>query len=149
MSDEYVKVLFELEKEDEDYPPVNYERLWARRLEQGLFELDNIPFFVRDISAGDVVSAREGDGEVVFSGVVRESGNSTLRVIVFDATQVEEIRRQLQSFGCSTELNVSKMLGVDVPAPIDLQAVRTWLMEQQSSGVLEFEDACIRHSDLA
>jgi hypothetical protein len=86
---------------------------------------------------------------VVFSGVVRESGNSTLRVIVFDATQVEEIRRQLQSFGCSTELNVSKMLGVDVPAPIDLQAVRTWLMQQQSSGVLEFEDACIRHSDLA
>jgi hypothetical protein len=58
MSDEYVRVLFELEKEDEDYPPVNYERLWARRLEQGLFELDNIPFFVRDISAGDVVSAR-------------------------------------------------------------------------------------------
>jgi hypothetical protein len=81
--------------------------------------------------------------------MVRESGNSTLRVIVFDATQVEEIRRQLQALGCSTELNASKMLGVDVPAHIDLQAVRTWLMEKQSSGVLEFEDACIRHSDFA
>ncbi|HYO59748.1 DUF4265 domain-containing protein [Archangium sp.] len=145
MSDDYVRVLFKLEKADEDYPPVDYERLWARRLEPGLFEIDNIPFFVRDISAGDVVSAGEGEGEVVFSELVRGSGSSTLRVIVFDAAQVEDVRRRLQELGCSTELNVSKMLGVDVPAHVDLQAVRTWLMKEQSSGTLEFEDACIRH----
>ena len=148
MSDEYVRVLFNLEKEEEDYPPVDYERLWARPLGEGLFEIDNIPFFVRDISVGDVVAAQQGDGEAVFSALVRVSGNSTLRVIVFDATHVEEIRRRLHEFGCSTELNVSKMLGVDVPAQVDLHAVRTWLMEEQSSGTLEFEDACIRHDDL-
>jgi hypothetical protein len=148
MSDDYVKVLFKLEKEDEDYPPVDYERLWARPLGEGLFELDNIPFFVRGISAGDVVAARQGDGEVVFSELVRPSGSSTLRIIVFDESHMEEVRRRLQDFGCSTELNVSKMLGVDVPAQVDLQTVRTWLMEQQSSGTLEFEDACIRHDGL-
>ncbi|KFA94690.1 DUF4265 domain-containing protein [Archangium violaceum] len=148
MPDEYVKVLFKLEREDEDYPPVDYERLWARPLEDGLFELDNIPFFVRGISVGDVVAARPGEGEVVFSELVRESGNSTLRVIVFDETHVEKVRRQFQELGCSTELNVSKMLGVDVPPQVDLQAVRTWLMEMQSAGALEFEDACLRHEGL-
>ncbi|WNG46390.1 DUF4265 domain-containing protein [Archangium minus] len=149
MPDEYVKVLFELEKEDEDYPPVEYERLWARPLGEGLFEIDNIPFFVRGISVGDVVAAQQGKGEVVFSELVRASGNSTLRIIVFDESHVEEVRRQIQALGCSTELNVSKMLGVDVPPRIDLQAVREWLMEKQSSGTLEFEDACIRHEGLA
>lgn len=148
MSDEYVRVLFKLEKEEEDYPPVDYERLWARPLGEGLFEIDNIPFFVRDISVGDVVAAQQGEEEAVFSALVRESGSSTLRVIVFDPTHVENVRRRLQEFGCSTELNVSKMLGVDVPAQVDLQAVRAWLMEKQSSGTLEFEDACIRHDDL-
>ena len=148
MSDEYVRVLFNLEKEEEDYPPVDYERLWARPLGEGLFEIDNIPFFVRGISAGDVVATQQGEGEVVFSELVRESGSSTLRVIVFDETHVEDVRRRLQAFGCSTELNVSKMLGVDVPAHINLQRVRAWLMEEQSSGTLEFEDACIRHEGL-
>ncbi len=145
MSDDYVKVLFKLEKEDEDYPPVDYERLWARPLGNSLFELDNIPFFVRGISVGDVVAAHPREGEVVFSKLVRASGSSTLRIIIFEESHVEEVRRQLQKLGCTTELNVSKMLGVDVPAQVDLQAVRTWLMEQQSSGTLEFEDACIRH----
>jgi len=145
MPDDYVKVLFKLEKEDEDHPPVDYERLWARPLGEGLFALDNIPFFVRGISAGDVVAAQQGAGEVVFSELVRESGSSTLRVIVFDETRVEDVRRRLQEFGCSTELNVSKMLGVDVPPQVDLHAVRAWLMEEQSAGALEFEDASIRH----
>ena len=148
MPDEYVKVLFKLEREDEDYPPVDYERLWARPLEDGSFELDNIPFFVRGISVGDVVAARPGEGEFVFSELVLESGNSTLRVIVFDEAHVEKVRRQLQELGCATELNVSKMLGVDVPPQVDLQAVRTWLMEMQSAGALEFEDACLRHDGL-
>lgn len=146
MADEYVRVLFKLEKEDEDYPPVDYERLWARRLDDGSFELDNIPFFVREISAGDVVTAQQENGEeVVFSELVRASGSSTLRIIVFDESRVEDVRRRLQEVGCSTELNVSKMLAVDVPPQVDLQAVRTWLLEEQSSGTLEFEDACIRH----
>ncbi|MFY0566156.1 DUF4265 domain-containing protein [Archangium lansingense] len=148
MSNEYVRVLFKLEKEDEDYPPVDYERLWAKPLGQGLFEIDNIPFFVRGISVGDVVAAQQGEGEVVFSALVRASGSSTLRVIVFDATHVEEVRSRLRELGCSTELNVSKMLGVDVPAQADLRAVRAWLMVKQSVGSLEFEDACIRHDGL-
>jgi len=125
-----VRFLFKLEKEEEDYPPVDYERLWARPLGEGLFEIDNIPFFVRGISAGDVVAAQSGDGEMVFSELVRASVSSTLRIIVFDATQVQGVRRRLQELGCSTELNVSKMLGVDVPSRIDLQAVRTRLMEE-------------------
>jgi hypothetical protein len=146
MSDEHVRVLFKLEKEDEDYPPVDYERLWARRLDDGSFEIDNIPFFVRGISAGDVVAAQQENGEeVVFSELLSASGSSTLRIIVFDESHVADVRRRLQELGCSTELNVSKMLAVDVPAQVDLQAVRSWLMEQQSSGALEFEDACIRH----
>ena len=85
---------------------------------------------------------------MVFSELVRESGSSTLRVIVFDEERVQDVRHRLQEFGCSTELNVSKMMGVDVPAQVDLWAVRNWLIEEQASGALEFEDACIRHDDL-
>src|SRR4028119_564720 len=141
MSDEYVRVLFKLEKDEEDHPPVDYERLWAKRLEEGLYEIDNIPFFVSDISVGDVVSTRAGEGEAVFCELVRESGNSTLRVIVFDEVRVQDVRHRLQELGCSTELNVSKMLGVNVPAQVDIRTVRGWLMAPQSPAVLAIADA--------
>ena len=146
MADDYVRIVFKLEKDEDDYPPVDYERLWARPRGNGLFEIDNVPFFARDISVGDIVTAREVRGEWMFTDVVQPSGSSTLRAIIFDGTQVQGIRDQLREMGCSTELNGSKLISVDIPAQVDLHAVRGWLLRQEEAGVLEFEDACIRHA---
>lgn len=147
LAGEHVRILFRLEKGADDYPPAEVERLWARTLEDGSFEIDNIPFFVRDISVGDVVSARSQEGEWEFSELLRASGNSTLRVIVFDPAQVASTREYLQAQGCSSELHTSKLLSVDVPAQVDLWAIRDWLSRQEAAGLLEFEDACLRHAE--
>ena len=49
------KVLFNLEVID-GYPPVSMESIWAEVTEEGYFKINNIPFYSKEISLGDIVS---------------------------------------------------------------------------------------------
>ena len=49
------KVLFNLEVID-GYPPVSMESTWAEVTEEGYFKINNIPFYSKEISLGDIVS---------------------------------------------------------------------------------------------
>ncbi len=40
-----VKIVFELQQDEDGYPPVTRESLWATPTDGGLYRLDNIPFF--------------------------------------------------------------------------------------------------------
>lgn len=74
MADEnYKKVVFRLEQDEDGYPPDNWESLWAGEVEPGLYSIDNIPIFVKGISNGDVVAAEQEDGELRFKRLVRPS----------------------------------------------------------------------------
>jgi hypothetical protein len=62
----YVKIAFELVQDEDGYPPDRWETMWAIEIEPGLFSIDNIPFFARGVSPGDVVRVRK-DTESLFS----------------------------------------------------------------------------------
>lgn len=47
LTEHRVKILFELEQDEDGYPPASTETLWASRAGDGLFKIDNIPFFAR------------------------------------------------------------------------------------------------------
>ena len=55
--EKHVKICFPLEPDEDGWPPVTAETLWAVELGGGLFRLDNIPFYARGVSDGDTVSA--------------------------------------------------------------------------------------------
>ena len=62
MTPETVEIWFKIEKDATGYPESqDWEELWATPVEGGSFRLDSTPFFVRDIAAGDVVSAVKTD----------------------------------------------------------------------------------------
>ena len=57
------------------------ETMHALRHDDGLFILDNSPFYAFDISCGDVVRAKgEDQGVLDFDGVSERCGHSTYRV---------------------------------------------------------------------
>lgn len=57
MADEnFKKISFELEPDADGYPPDRRESLWASEEEIGLYRIDNIPFYAKGISSGDVVA---------------------------------------------------------------------------------------------
>ena len=143
----YVKLFFALEQDGDGYPPVAVESLWAVPAGQPHeYRLDNIPFFARQATDGDVVRASEGDGGVLwFERMVKPSGKSLLRVTFFQPTKVQEVRAALERIGCATEWDDAHCLvSVSVPLSIELKSVQSYLEDQAQAGYLDYEEALLR-----
>jgi hypothetical protein len=144
--DNYVKIGFELEQDENGYPPDRWETLWAIESEPGLYCVDNIPFYVKGISSGDVVSAERDGEQMVFIRLVRPSPNSVVRLYVSDAAAVQAARDDFRALGCETELsNLPQLVAVEVPGNVSFDPVAKLLEEGQESGRWEYEDGVLRH----
>lgn len=144
-SEQLVKVFFELQQDEDGYPPVTCESMWATPVGDGLYRLGNIPFFARGVACEDVVSAvRRDDGTLGFAEVVRPSRHSTLRVIIYEASEVPALRQDLEALGCDTELShIPNLFAVDVPPAVPLDEVRRLLEAGTASARWEYEEACL------
>lgn len=142
--DARVKVIFELEKDEDGYPPADFEGLWARPLGGGLFQLDNVPFFAKGVACEDVVSAVDVDGELRFQKVVRPSGHATLRLIVYDEEDVSSVKALLEEHGCTIERShVPGLISVDVPPTVSLDSLRSLLDGGEAHDRWGYEEACL------
>ena len=139
----YVKIEFELENED---GTGDVETLWALPVEGG-YRLDNIPFYAREVAWGDVVRAIPDDeGWLRFEALVVPSGHSTVRLWFARACDVLGVRNALRELGCGSELDLDRLVAVDIPAEVDYARIRRFLDEKEKEGVLEYEEGCIAHN---
>ena len=136
----HVKVLFEIENEDGN---VEIESVWAVPVEHG-YQIDNIPFYAKEVAYNDIVSAEpDEDGMLRFTGLVRASGHSTIRLWFANEVDVTSVRDTLRSMGCPSELDLSRLVAVDIPPSIPYDRIRTYLDQQESAGIFEYEEACL------
>src|SRR6202035_5372387 len=81
-SNDRVRVEFQLDHDDDGWPPATTERLWAVPLGEGLVRIDNIPWFVRNIAFGDIVQTRtDPDGGLWAAERIQWSGHCTICVV--------------------------------------------------------------------
>ena len=140
------KIFFKLDVDGDGYPPVAVESVWARSGEKaGEYIIDNIPFFTKEATDGDVVAASQDDkGNLWFHEVLRPSRNSLIRVIFFVTDQLESVREHLIALGCATEyFGTYGLLSVSVPAQIDLSSIEQYLDEHRESGAIDYEGAIL------
>jgi hypothetical protein len=143
-SDQHVKILFSLEQDDDGYPPVSAETLWAIKVGEGLFRIDNIPFFVTDIAVGDVVSAEKDEGMLCYKEVVQTSGHSTYRVVVYNHDEVSEVRGIFKQLGCSTEQShLRGLIAIDVPASVPRDELKRVLDSGREQDRWDYEEGCL------
>lgn len=128
------------------------ETLNATLVREGVYKLENSPFFVSDVSFRDWVAASRVEGKLLFDKVIVRSGHSTYRILLKDAEQNQkrwyEYWLKLQSVGCTYEENRSlnlPMLTVDVPAEVDIYSVYRLLQDGEEAGVWEFEEGHCGH----
>jgi hypothetical protein len=148
-----VKVVFGLKRGEDGYPPADVEQLWAKPLGDNLFEIGNIPFFVKGISYADVVEAvADPEGELWYRSLVRPSTHETLRVIVFRessdprplADRVANLRRRLGEVGCSTELShMPGLVAVD-GNPASIGEALLVLKSGEADSLWEYEEGALR-----
>lgn len=148
MKSAHEKVFFHLEQDQEGYPPERVESLWANRLPDGLYEIDNIPFFVRGVSRGDRVSVEKRGEENHFEKLVKAGGHSTMRVIVYDKAHVDDLCKKLESMGCLWEQShIPTLIAIDLPPNVDVSTVTEYLQHGEDREQWSYEEACLADGD--
>ena len=143
------KILFEL---SEDWHGSGAETLWAEEIEGKQFRLDNTPFYVKNVSCGDVVTATEKNGFLVLKEVVKRGGHSTYRIIIdHSKTPFEKFKEcwgRFSQFGCTYEGGpefksndcVLKLYAIDLHPEANIDEVYAELEKGESNGLWEFEE---------
>jgi len=129
--------------------PYATETIWARALGDGLFVLDNVPFFAYGLSLGDKVYARPTSESILeYSDVAERGGHSTYRVVLSDSvagTRAEAYWQELQALGCDREIATSRLWAFDLAPGVDIHRVYRVLEKAEAEGTWTFEEAHVGH----
>jgi hypothetical protein len=137
-------MLVHLEQDEDGYPPTTEESLWVRPLGEGLFQVDNIPFFAWDIALEDVVAADPEESVWRFRQIVRRSGHATLRLIIYDVAEVPAVIERFTRMGCLGERShIPGLVALDVPPSTPWAEVKRLLVEGEANELWGYEEACL------
>lgn len=139
-----MKITFRLVQDADGYPPGHYESMWARRLPDDTYEIDNIPFYSYDVAVGDIVKVQQVDGELFYLERVKDSGNSVIRMLIYDRTDLDNVRAELRALGCDSEGD-GIVLAVNVPAEVPYGPIFRFLTEGDRAKRWGFEEAVLSH----
>ncbi|MCU0471376.1 MAG: DUF4265 domain-containing protein [Arcicella sp.] len=140
------RILFEHNNNPED--GFDVESAWAVPLGKNHYKLDNILFYAPEYSLGDIVSVDNKNGELFVTGLVSESGHSTVRIIFNNENDVDTTRVYLKSLGCDSEISdVPILISVDIPPNVTFSVVKKYLEEGEKLSKWSYEESCIAHND--
>ncbi len=146
----YAHIIFPLKKDAGEYPDFATERLWAKKLGQNEFQVENIPMYVRGISYGDIVEAKEVSEDVYeFTKFLKHSGHSTFRIYINQEIQdreevLQQIIQELNAFGVKTECSKDNTLtAVDLPEGVEVSKVGQYLNDKYKAGILDYQEASV------
>jgi Domain of unknown function (DUF4265) len=149
LRDDHVKVHFRMEVDEDGWPPVGVESLWAVDLGDGTVRLDNTPWFVRGAASDDIIRVEVDDEGVRWAGeTVLPSRNCTIRLIVLKdggstaaRQSVLEVFHRLGTTGEGIEQY--RMVALDVPPEADLPRIHKLLEHGAAKGWWHWEEGCV------
>jgi Fe2+ transport system protein FeoA len=138
-----VKVLIHTKAED-GYPPEEWEGLWAIPLGGERFQIDNIPFYAKNLSCDDIIEAGLEGNKLIFRRLIQPSENSTIRIVVYDLKDETSVRRRLLDLGCSIEgTGTPGLIAINVPRT-NMAGAINFLNEAVARDELDFEEGALR-----
>lgn len=152
VGDYSVEIWFAIEKDKHGYPESkNWEQLLARPVleRDDYFQIESIPFYLKNVSRGDIVRAnvvekREiQDGEIFeFEQVINRGGHNTYRLILRKKSLDDPgfTEKELLKKGVAIEEQYGDFFAVDVPPSVDQQAIDVYLLSECKAGRWEMQD---------
>jgi len=152
-----VEIWFPIEKDHGGYPnSKNWEQLLARPLQEGedYFQIESIPFFLKNVSSGDIVRAKTvvnteiQDTEIFeFESVLDRGGHNTYRLLLKKKNPDDPkfTENELIKKGLAVEEQHGDFLAVDVPPDVDQKAIDAYLVDESEFGRWELQDGYLNN----
>ncbi len=115
---------------------------------EGTFVVENVPFFAKNLSFGDIVRADTIDGTLVLTDVVKRGGHSTYRIFTENGchdARVEQLLEELRKAHCDIEPATDRLVAVDVLPEADIYRVYGLLENAEKSGIIDFQEGHCGH----
>jgi hypothetical protein len=139
--EELEKVLIELPADH--WSGKGGERVWAKRLEESLYEVRNTPWYAYEVNWGDVVRCEgiSSAGLPIVVDVVREGGHRTLRVFFEEigADSRESILAEINRLGATYENGDDTIYSLDLEPDRPLEPLLDFLASEEEAGHLAWE----------
>lgn len=137
------KILFEYYDTNQEYA---LESAWAEK-EGEYYKLDNILFYAKNYSLGDIIKVEDRNGELYATTLIQESGHSTIRIIFYENKFIEPTENWLIKMGCSYEgSNIPTLISVDIPPEVDYNLIKAYLENGEQDDKWSYQEACIAHN---
>jgi hypothetical protein len=137
------KIDFLLDVKD-GFPPISVERINAKFCGDGMYELENTPFFAPETAFGDIVTASlTPHGRLQFDSCVRPSSYKSISIIILDESMDRELMDDLRGRDCVIEygeFGVFRMLAVGVPPATDYVAIKALLDKHELDGKISYAE---------
>ncbi|MFJ3860361.1 DUF4265 domain-containing protein [Streptomyces sp. NPDC090085] len=149
ISDGHVKIHFQMEVDEDGWPPASVESLWAVDLGDGTVRLDNTPWFVRGVASGDIVQVKiDDDGLRWARETIRASENCTIRLIVLkdggSAAARQTVLETFHRLGATGEgIEQFRMVALYVPPEADIPRIRKLLEHGAAREWWHWEEGCV------
>ncbi len=131
--------------DDDQWPPYPAEILDAVLIAHDLAEIRGVPWFIANISRGDIVRVSFDGIGYVGGVVVSRGGHSTVHVLATSDEELTPLIDRLAELGTRTSTGlVPPMLTVDVPPECPLDAVVAALAAAETT-TCAFTVACGQH----
>jgi hypothetical protein len=148
-NENHVKLRYELPSNDDGWPPVTSEDVWAVRIAPDIVRIDSVPWFIEDLALDDIVRVRTGnDGTLRPKEKLQWSGNCTIRLAVtdrdYDDEDLRELGSALTALGAQCEaIQQFRMMAVSIPRGADLDSIRRLILREVGTGRLDYEEGCV------
>ena len=144
--EKYEKILFKYHSNVLDEPTV--ETMWAEIIDKdnGIYKLDNIPFYGPQIATDDEFYAEFDESEkmLTYKKTTKHSGNSIVLVIItkkgFDK---EIIRNRFKELDCESEGLNDNYFSMEIVKKVNYSGIRKILDEYENDGIIEFAEPCL------
>jgi Domain of unknown function (DUF4265) len=121
-----------------------WEQIWARQIEENIFEICCIPFFAYGLALGDLVDTHTVEGkDYVIKSLVKSSNNKTIRVWMLDLDNKDSVVESITKLGCLVEFRSenSKLISVAALTDSSAKEIRSYLSKMELGGFLNYEDS--------
>lgn len=146
---DWIEIWFKVHKRSDGYPQtVDWEGLWGEPIAPREYAIRSIPFYVDDVSMGDLVTVKHSaDATHAFEKVLSRSGHDTLRILLSDDTEKDlaKVISRLEELGACTETEIGCFIAIDV-SPKTRMAVRQFVRDGFEKGLWDVDDGFVSDS---